>query len=275
MVKALKKLIFSLCLTPSLIWGHVFESARMDDLLPYATAETWVFIDADNTLFESNLQLGSAQWRDHIRKKSIKEGFTSQEAEAILDQFWLFVQPFVPVRAVDPKAPLLIDRLRAAKVPVFVLTAREPIEQQHTQKQIDSIRVDLSNDLPEKFDLSSPQPGLYERGVIYCGDNSKIDALTSFFQQVDKMPKKIIFVDDREEHVKKVERGLEKLGVEFVGIRFSGADERVRSFDPDVADLQFCSLPKIISDEEAKALLAYLPWSPWPSPCPPCSSWPP
>ncbi len=253
----MKRLILSLCLIPSLIWGKIFESARMEDLLPYVTPETWVFIDGDNTLFESTLHLGSAQWRDHIRKKAISEGYTTQEAEEILDQFWLFVQPFIPVRPVDPKAPALVDRLQKSNISVFVLTAREPIEQKYTQKQIDSIQVHLLSDLPEKSDLPSPQPALYEHGVIYCGDNSKIDALTAFFQQVGKMPKKIIFVDDREEYVKKVERGVEKLGIEFVGIRFSGADKRVRSFDGEVADIQFCMLPKIMSDEEAHNILHF------------------
>jgi FMN phosphatase YigB (HAD superfamily) len=254
----MKKLILSLCLVPSLIWGKIFESARMEDLLPYATPETWVFIDADNTLFESTVHLGSSQWRDHIRKKAIAEGYTTKEAEEILDQFWLFVQPFIPVRSVDPKAPALIERLQKSNISVFVLTAREPIEQKHTQKQIDSIQVHLLSDLPEKFELPSPQPSLYENGVIYCGDNSKINVLTAFFQQVGKMPKKIIFVDDRGEQVRKVERGAEKLGIEFVGIRFSGADERVRSFDGQVADIQFCMLPKIMSDEEADNLLHFV-----------------
>jgi hypothetical protein len=145
--------------------------------------------------------------------------------------------------------------LQNSRVPVLILTARDPIEQRHTQKQIDSIQLHLSNDFPEKFTFSSPHPGLYERGVIYCGDNPKEEALFSFFQYTGRRPKKIIFVDDKQEQVKKVESGVENLGIEFVGIRFSGADERVRSFNPEVADLQFSHLPKIVSDEEAKSLL--------------------
>ncbi len=251
----MKKLIFSLCLIPSLIRGLVFESSRMEDLLPHVTRETWVLIDADNTLFESSLHLGSAQWRTHIRKKVLQQGFTKDEAESILDQFWLFVQHLIPVRSVDLQTPSLISLLQESKVVVLILTARDPIEQGHTQKQIDSIQVHLFNDFPEKFTLSSSHPGLYDRGVIYCGDNPKDQALLSFFQHTGRIPKKIIFVDDKEEQVRKLESRLENLGIEFVGIRFSGADERVRSFDPEVADLQFSRLPKIISDEEAKSLL--------------------
>jgi len=252
----MKKLLIGLCLLPSLIWSLVFESDRMEDLLPHATSETWVLIDADNTLFESTLHMGSAQWRNHIRKKTFENGYTANETESILDQFWLFVQPFIPVRSVDPKTPSLVQCLQESKIPVLVLTARDPIEQVHTQKQIESLPIHFINDFPEKFDLPSSKPGLYEQGVIYCGDNTKIVALTAFFQEVGQMPKKIIFVDDRRDNVKELEHGLEQLGLEYVGIRFSGADERVRSFDPKVADLQFSLLPKILSDEEAKRILA-------------------
>jgi FMN phosphatase YigB (HAD superfamily) len=175
----MKKIITTLCLLPSLIWGVVFESNQMEDALPYVEGGTWVLIDVDNTLIEST----------------------------------------------------------------------------HTQKQIGSGAVDLTNDFPKRFSLPVPHPGLYERGVIYCGDNPKEEALIAFFQETGCMPEKVIFIDDRPDQVEKLEVRLEKLGIEFVGIRFSGADERVKAFDPAVADLQFSRLPTIISDDEAKKSL--------------------
>jgi hypothetical protein len=46
------------------------------------------------------------------------------------------------------------------------------------------------------------------------------------------------------------------MGVECIGIRFSGADLRVKAFDPHIADMQFSLLPQIISDEEVMQRLA-------------------
>jgi FMN phosphatase YigB (HAD superfamily) len=252
----MKKIITALCLIPSLIWGVTFESNRMEDALPYVGKETWVLIDVDNTLIESSVHLGSAQWRSHIRKKVQDAGYNALECEAILDRFWLFVQPFIPVRLVDPKAPVFIQNIQMAKIPVLALTAREPIELAHTQKQLDSVGVNLINDFPESFSLPSAYPGSYERGVIYCGENAKEEALVAFFQEAGLTPKKVIFIDDRWDQVIKLEVELEKLGIEFVGIRFSGADQRVKAFDPAVADLQFSRLPQVVSDEEAIKILS-------------------
>ena len=244
----MKKLLTALILIPSLIWGLTFESDRMEDALPYVETGTWVLIDVDNTLIESSVQLGSAQWRGYIRTKAQAAGYSKSESEEILDQFWMFVQPFVPVRLVDPNT---LTFLQKTNVPVFALTAREPIELKHTQKQVDSLGVIFINDFPEQVTLSAAHPALYEKGVLYCGENSKGEALTAFFQATGQTPDNVVFIDDRWEQITKLEAELEKLGIPFIGMRFSGADARVKAFDPAVADLQLSYLPMIISDEEA------------------------
>ena len=248
----MKKLITTLILIPSLIWGITFESDRMEDALPYVESGTWVLIDVDNTLFESSVQLGSAQWRGYIRTKAQKAGYSKPESEEVLDQFWLFVQPFIPVRLVDPNA---LTFLQKTKAPVFALTARDPIELKHTQKQIDSLKVIFINPFPEKIALSTVHPALYEKGVIYCGENTKGEALAAFFEATGQTPAQVVFIDDRWDQVNKLEAELKELGIPFIGMRFSGADARVKAFDPDVADLQLSYLPKIISDEEAKEII--------------------
>jgi hypothetical protein len=248
----LMRLIAALCLIPSLIWGVTFESNQMQDILPHVEEGTWVLIDVDNTLIESRVDLGSAQWRWHIRNKAKAAGFSKEESDAILDQFWMFVQPLIPVRPVDPKTPEILHSLQ---VPVVALTARDPEECKHTQKQLDSAKIQLENNFPA-LSLQTAFPALFENGVIYCGENTKGEVLAAFFKATGQKPKKIIFIDDRLEQVKTVEVEVEKHGIAFVGIRFSGADAHVKAFDPDVADLQFSLLPKIVSNEEAKALLS-------------------
>ncbi|MBS0605146.1 MAG: DUF2608 domain-containing protein [Verrucomicrobia bacterium] len=253
----MKKLLTALCLIPSLIWGVIIESDKMEAILPHVEEETWVLIDVDNTLIESSLHMGSAQWREHIRKKARSAGFDKAGTEAVLDKFWLFVQPFIPVRLVDPHAVDLIEGLRSSETVVIVLTARDSYESDHTQKQLASVGVSINNSaFPESAVLQSDAISVYEKGVIYCGDNTKSQALLAFMERTGRIPKKVVFIDDKEDQIRGLEKTLEAMGVEFVGIRFSGADERVRSFDPDIADLQFSRLPRIVSDEEAKKLLS-------------------
>jgi len=43
--------------------------------------------------------------------------------------------------------------------------------------------------------------------------------------------------------------------IPFVGIRYGYLDEKVKAFDPNIAAIQFEYLHKIISDEDAKAIL--------------------
>lgn len=253
----MKKFLAALSLLPSLLCGMVFESDQMKDILPHVSEGTLVLIDLDNTLIESSIHLGSAQWRDHVRDRARAAGYDKQGVEEVLDQFWLFVQPFVPVRIVDPNAAQVMEDLRKSHIPVIALTAREPRELAHTQKQIASTGVVLSGTrvfgnatLPSEF------PGLYQDGVIYCGDNTKSGALLAFFEHIGKAPKKVVFVDDRQEQVDGLAKTMEEMGIEFVGIRFSGADTRVESFDGSIADVQFVLLPIIISDEEAQQLLS-------------------
>lgn len=252
----MKKFFAALGLLPTLLWGVVFESGKMEDLVPHVDEETWVFIDVDNTLIESCVHLGSAQWRGHIKQKARNLGYDTKQSEFILDKFWLFVQPFVPVRLVDPDSAEVIQKLNESNTYLFALTAREPVESAHTQKQLSSVDVSLSSSaFQEALVLPSDHPGLLDKGVIYCGDNTKSETLIALFNAIGRAPKKVVFVDDRLEQVSALEETLEAMGIEFVGIRFSAADERVKSFDGDIADLQFSLLPAIVSDEEARQIL--------------------
>lgn len=252
----MKKIFASLCLAPSLLWGVVFESERMEDIIPHVNEETWVFLDVDNTLIESSQYLGSAQWRNHIRGKAYDCGYSNGETELALDKFWLFVQYFVPVRLVDPYAVNVIEQLKESKTCVFALTARDAIESNHTQKQLSSTDIALSSDpFPQTLVLPAARLALLDQGVIYCGENTKSEALIAFFKEIGRTPKKIVVVDDRLDQIEGLEKSIEALGIEFVGMRFSAADKRVQAFDGDIADVQFSYLPKIVTDEEANEML--------------------
>ena len=252
----MKKIFAALCLAPSLIWGVVFESGRMEDIVPHVDEETWVFLDVDNTLIESSQHLGSAQWRNHIRKKAYNCGYNNEETELALDKFWLFVQHFVPVMLVDPYTVGVIEQLKESNTYVFALTARDSIESVHTQRQLSSADISLSSDpLPQTLVLPAARPALLDQGVIYCGENTKSEALIAFFKEIGRIPKKVVIVDDRLDQIEALEKTIEALGIEFVGIRFNAADKRVQAFDEDIADVQFSYLPKIVTDEEANEML--------------------
>lgn len=249
----MKKLLFFFSILPILIWGEVRETNQMSDILSHVDSETWVIFDVDNTLIESSIHLGSAQWRGHIKKKALDLGYSAIESEKILDNFWKFVQPLIPVRLVDKKTESIIKQLKEDGVVTMALTAREPDEVGHTERQLKEVNISFSNDLLKKnFPLSTSHPGLLKDSIIYCGENTKSEALLALFRELGSLPKKVIFVDDKWDQINDVEKVLSTLGVEYLCVRFSGADERVASFDSEIADLQWGFLPKIVSDEEVK-----------------------
>jgi hypothetical protein len=93
------------------------------------------------------------------------------------------------------------------------LTAREPVEVGHTQRQLQSVGICLSNaSYPEKFWLKTQYPSLYECGVIYCGDNTKADSLIAFFQMTEMFPKKIVFIDDKKKPSRKASKQFKANG---------------------------------------------------------------
>lgn len=49
---------------------------------------------------------------------------------------------------------------------------------------------------------------------------------------------------------------MEKLGIEFTGMRFSRADSKIDSFNPIIADIQWVFLPMVISDGQATLILS-------------------
>jgi hypothetical protein len=251
-----KKTLLALCLLPSIIWGITFESDRIADVISQANADTWVIFDVDNTLIESAIQLGSVPWRDHIRNKAKQAGYDASQSEWVLDKFWIFVHSFTPVEIVDKATRPTIQQLQESKIPILALTAREPIEAANTQRQLNSVKIILSNNTFRKnYNLTLPHPCLYEEGVIYCGENTKSEGLLAFFKETGMIPKKVVFIDDRWEQVRNLEKTLKQQNIEFVGIRFSGADKHVQAFDGAIADLQWCHLPKILTDKEAQKLL--------------------
>ena len=84
----------------------------------------------------------------------------------------------------------------------------------------------------------------YKRGILFSGNNDKGQSLDCFFDVMDYHPEMVIFVDDKMMHLLSVEKALEAHCIPFVGIRYSGCDERVRNFDPAKSEAQWQEIKK-------------------------------
>lgn len=239
-------------LLPLLLHGKIIETDSMESILEYAQNDTMVFIDIDNTLIESETHMGSSQWSDHWGVLFTVPGRSYDEIDAMVSEMWTQVQPLIKIRTVDPKTEKVFNALHEEDKIVFGLTARHPREIHYTLDQLNAVKLSFS----ETMDCVLEKNITVKQGVIFCGTfNKKSEGLKAFLKEYGKCPKRIVFIDDKLSHVEDVGNFVENLGLEYVGIRFSGADARVLSFCPHLAAIQFKHLPKILTDEEAELIL--------------------
>lgn len=258
----LKNRIFWILLTvPSLIMGANLETNSLISVLDYVKEDTLFIVDIDNTLIESSQHVGSIQWGDYLAEEYAKEGGkTYEEVDYFVSDYWCRVQPYIKVRCVDQNTPELFKKLHEKGITVLGLTARRPNEIDYTLQQLASVDIEMTQQILNTFrlDLSfqDGEPCLYDKGILFCTPAHKKSAvLKAFLNQIGYLPKRIIFIDDKLSHVVDLERFAKELDAEYLGIRFSGADGRVKTFNPEVANLQYEFLPALISDEVAEELV--------------------
>lgn len=233
-----------------------YETDSLMMILQDVEKETLVIFDLDNTLMESSQHLGSSQWADDLGTKLVEAGKSYEEADRLVNAIWCEVQPQIKVRTIDPQTKEVLQILQAKGNDLFIMTARNRPEIQFTHQQLSSLQLhSYLNYMPfTNFEvpLTERESIYYENGVLFSTSmHKKGIALKAFFDQINRLPKRIVFIDDKWSHVKDIGLLAEQLGIEYVGVRFSGADERVRTYDPEIARIQYEHLPYLISDEEA------------------------
>jgi hypothetical protein len=199
--------------------------------------------------------MGSAEWRTHIRQKLANLHIPEERAADLLEHIWRFVQPLIKVEYVEASTPDTLQLLKTSTI-VMGLTGREPLEAPYTMKQLESLQVDLSENLLSGCLLDNLNfPALYLKGVAFCGDNPKGEVLQAILSQINWHPKQIVFIDDKWEEVKDLEKYVHDC--DYVGLRYGGADMKVLSFNPQVADIEWNYLPKVLTDAEAIRILRH------------------
>ena len=101
------------------------------------------------------------------------------------------------------------------------------------------------------FPLIDVSEALFYHGVLFTEGKSNKNALSAFFRQLSWTPKKILFIDDKKQMLDDMST-YEQEGVEFVGLRFSGADACVKALDPKICDVELEAFSNLMSDAQAR-----------------------
>lgn len=255
--------IYILLLCPALLKGEIIESSKFPEIYTLLkqceSQKTLILCDIDNTLFKASQHLGSVGWSDYIVDQFLDKGISLNDAKEIESILWKTVQPHSKVETIDPETPSILNKLQEQGLLVLGLTARSSPESDCTITQLLSIGINLEK-LNQTFSLESlnheTKKPIYKAGVIFATSfHKKSDVLFKFLEENELYPESIIFVDDKISHLEDLSKACEEKNISFYGIRFSGADDDARTFNPKIADLQWCLFPLIISDKEAEELL--------------------
>ncbi|MCB0404153.1 MAG: DUF2608 domain-containing protein [Bdellovibrionales bacterium] len=235
-------------------FGAIHRTDVMLEPVGAIDGDSVLVVDLDNTVIESAQMLGSAQWFEYLFAGLKKSGLSAGEAYQQAIQQWVQIQDATDVRPVEVSTPDFLRGIQAMGIRVMALSARPPQVSQRTLEQLANVGIDFTRpsifvkDLPMQFKRAS---ALYKQGVLFADRLDKGGVLAAFFDRIQFRPKRVVYVDDKLANVESVSRAMKKIGVAFEGYRYGAADIRVKTFDPQVADLQLRYFGKILSDDAA------------------------
>jgi hypothetical protein len=250
-------LFFELAFAPNLS-AAIVEIDRMAEVLNYVDETTLVVFDLDNTVMETPQTIGSDQWFGYLVAKYRNKGLKAEEAIDSALEDWIRVQNASQMIAVEKDTPNLIRNLKS-QFKVIALTARPYEMRSRTSLQLLNIGVDFSLEQHWINAGSLPTNILYDRGVISIGPKeNKGEVLLRFLDTIDVRFKRVVFIDDKLRHVTDVDQAMQEVGIEVYALRYAAADERVASFTPTLADVQwryFTNHDALLNDSVVVAIM--------------------
>ena len=238
-------LLFFICIFVSTTHPLIIESDKLETVLDYITSpNTLIILDIDNTLAHSAQELSSDEWFCSLVNQKMAEGHDYITAIYYALPMTYYAQFNVPLVPTQNSTSSFIQQLIEQQIPVMALTTRSLFVAERTMEQLGEIDIHflIPNVSQDDLVLPMPHPCFYRHSILFGGNNDKGEALIAFFHWMNYYPENVIFVDDKLKYILAVEKALTHHDIHFVGIRYSGCDEQVKSFDAAKAEKQWHQL---------------------------------
>ncbi len=236
----------------------ILDSLSMRTILKHVSFDSVLLIDLDNTVIESQSELGSDQWFVQLCIHATTVVPDKEHAIAMVIALYHEVQKFIRAQAVEDVTVKIINTLQDIGIPVIAITARDQCLQQATIRQLADIGVHLSDNRIPRQALSIAETGrpceqrLYENGIIFCGGKDKGACFKAFLDATGFNPKHVVMADDKLKHLEHVKAVAESSNIRFNGIRYGYLDAKVAGFDIQEAHMQLAfikhRLPSILHE---------------------------
>lgn len=249
--------LLSLALTLATpLHAEIIETQNITELRSHITQDTLVIFDIDNTIMAPVQQLGSDQWFHHRMDTHRATGKNKRDSLELALAEWMSVQNVTKMRLVEPECEQLIHSLQEEGYTVMGLTTRGLGLSTRTVYQLQSLNVTLAATAPVDHDIffENGQGVLFRQGILFTAGSHKGKALDKFLQTTGIQPKRIVFINDKEDHLTPVDQFCQHAGIPFTGLRYGYLDEWVAGFRKDITAVQFVHFGHILSDEEAEVM---------------------
>ncbi len=233
----------------------IIESPTLEILLEHIPQKYYennkkilVLFDVDDTLVTIDAVLGNSHWYDREKSRFIERGYTEKEADNITLVLFSYtkIHNHTKFRLTNGCIPTLIETLKQRGITYLGLTANPFLLGDTNNKIFEHLGFTFKNHpFPSElyFQISERIVG-FKYGIILCNQNSKSASLKKFLEKIQYHPDKIIFADDKLHKVIEVKKLAEKMGIDFVGIRFSGMDTDIQKVNLAKAAQQLDELCK-------------------------------
>ena len=222
--------------------AEIRQVSNMEEVFPYfadADSNTLAIFDVDMVLIQPGdpaFQMANMKRFNPIVKRSMKE-IPKENQMVFLSLMTISSDPVL----IDKNTVVLLDKLIQRKVPCMAFTANLTGEfgkiKSMEKMRIHSLRqlgIDFSKgasyaETIEFRDLPSYRGwySTYLDGVLFANGtvSPKGEVFSAFIEKTKLSPKKVIFIDDREENLVSLGDALKKIdeSIEYLGLHFTAA----------------------------------------------------
>jgi hypothetical protein len=248
-------ILLCFALMSSALFGVIIETPHFSQIQKHVTPNTLVVLDIDDTLLLPTQTLGTDVWFQYRVKQNVAKGYPQSEAFEKASAEWEAVRHLTQVKLVEQGTDKIVADLQNKRITVMGLTTQGLALGTRTVQQLQSLNIDLSKTAPssQDFYFSICHGVLYRKGILFTAGAPKGESLLKLLDAVGYQPTHILFINDKETHLKDVEKAVIAKGLAFTGLRYSYCDQRVAAFSGEIADIQWkhSTFEHILSDEEA------------------------
>lgn len=251
-------LLFLLIVTAPLI-ANIFEHHSLKDIHAYIDQsdhheKTLFIFDLDNTLVRYKTALGNDEWFSFTLSKLTEKGYSHLQALELLLPLYFKMAHHLELEILDEYIIELLAYLHEHNIPTIALTSRSLPIAQRTLDELQRLGINfISPECPFDIEINGQlaRPYFCKNAIIFCNDNDKGLVLKDLLNKVNYFPTKVIFIDDKHKYLISLQKALKEIdltwAIEYIGIRHTGADHFVKTFDPIHAHTLLCEfLARII-----------------------------